>query len=228
MGSPSRTRLQSCRSFSCWGPSLPWLLQPQRLSLQLLLIPTMAMVTVAMDAVDTTGLMATMAIMERGLLRLSQSPLLPLTLPLWLTPLLMLMPGTATMATDTVAMDTVDTDTVDTTALMATMAMKRGLLMLSQSPLLLPTLTLLLIPGMAMDTVATDTVDTTGLMATMATDTERGRQRLSQSPLLLPTPLLMLMPGTAIMATATTATGTDTATTVHTDTATMATERGQQ
>merc|ERR1712172_76689 len=138
MGSPSRTRLQSCRSFSCWGPSLPWLLQPQRLSLQLLLIPTMAMDTVATDTVDTTGLMATMAYMERGLLRLSQRPL-P-TLPLWLTPLLMLMPGTATTATDTVAMDT-----VDTTGLMATMAiMERGLLRQSQSPPLLPTLTLLL------------------------------------------------------------------------------------
>merc|ERR1711971_1219740 len=215
MGSPSRTRLQSCRSFSCWGPSLPWLLQPQRLSLQLLLIPTMAMVTVAMDTVDTTGLMATMAIMERGPLMLSQSPPLLLTLPPWLTPLLMLMPGTATMATDTVAMDTVDTDTVDTTALMATMAMERGPQMLRQSQLLLPTLTLLLIPGMAMATMATDC-------------TERGRQRLSQSPLQLLTPLLMLMPGTAIMATATTATDTDTATTVHTDTATMATERGPQ
>merc|ERR1711971_1188292 len=72
-----------------------------------------------------------------------------------------------------------------------------------------------------------DTVDTTGLMAT--TDImERGPQRLSQSPLLLLTPLLMLMPGTAIMATATTATDTDMATTVHTDTATMAMERGPQ
>merc|ERR1711971_1150289 len=111
MGSPSRTRLQSCRYFSCWGPSLPWLLQPQRLSLQLLLIPTMAMDTVATDTVDTTAPMATMAT-ERGPLMLSQSPPLLLTLPLWLTPLLMLMPGTATMATDTVAMDTVDTDTV--------------------------------------------------------------------------------------------------------------------
>merc|ERR1712181_204370 len=120
-------------------------------------------------------------IMERGPQRLSQSPPLLPTLPLWLT-----------------------------------------------QPLLLPTLTLLLIPGMAMDTVATDTVDTTGLMATMATDTERGPQRLSQSPLLLLTPLLMLMPGTAIMATATTATDTDMATTVHTDTATMAMERGPQ
>merc|ERR1712172_279224 len=102
--------------------------------------------------------------------------------------------------------------------------MERGLLRLSQSPLLLPTLTLLLIPGTAMDTV-----DTTGLMATMATEcTERGPQRQSQSPLLLLTPLLMLMPGTAIMATATTATDTDMATTVHTDTATMAMERGLQ
>merc|ERR1712192_172027 len=223
MGSPSRTRLQSCRYFSCWGPSLPWLLQPQRLNLQLLLIPIMAMGTVATDTVDTTGLMATMA-MERGPLRLSQSPLLLPTLLLWLTPLLMLMPGTATTATDTVAMDTVATDTVDTTAPMATMAMERGPLRQSQSPLLLPTLTLLLIPGMAMATVATDTVDTTGLMATMATEcTERGPQRQSQSPLLLLTPLLMLMPGTAIMAT-----DTDTATTVHTDTDTMAMERGPQ
>merc|ERR1711971_645862 len=108
MGSPSRTRLQSCRYFSCWGPSLPWLLQPQRLSLQLLLIPTMAMATVATDTVDTTDLMATMAIMERGPLKLSQSPLLLLTLPLLLTP---------GMAMATVAMDT-----VDTTGLMATMA----------------------------------------------------------------------------------------------------------
>merc|ERR1719234_3024808 len=176
--------------------------------------------TVATDTVDTTGLMATT--MERGPLRLSQSPLL-LILTLWLTPLLMLMPGTATTATDTVAMDT-----VDTTGLMATMATdtERGPQRLSQSPLPLPTLTLLLIPGMAMDTVATDMVDTTGLMDIMATDTERGPQRLKQSPLLLPTRLLMLMPGTAIMATATTATDTDTATTVHTDTATMATERG--
>merc|ERR1719234_385565 len=178
--------------------------------------------TVATDTVDTTGLMATT--MERGPLRLSQSPLL-LILPLRLTPLLMLMPGTATTATDTVAMDT-----VDTTVLMATMVyMERGLLMLSQSPLLLPTLTLLLIPGMAMDTVATDTVDTTGLMATMATAyMERGPQRLSQSPPLLPTlplwltPLLMLMPGmatVATVATATVATATDidTATTAHMD-----------
>merc|ERR1719462_756637 len=55
--------------------------------------------TVAMDGVATTGLTATTDTMERGLLRLSQSQLLPLI------PMLMLMPGTATMDTDTVAMD---------------------------------------------------------------------------------------------------------------------------
>merc|ERR1711997_1225089 len=141
MGSPSRTRLQSWRYFSCWGPSLPWLLQPQRLRLQQMLIPGTATDTVATDTVDTTGLMATMATMERGLLMPSQSPPLLLTLMLmlmagtgrrrgllmpslllmlWLTPLLMLMPGTATMATDTAA----------TTGLMATMATtERGPLM---------------------------------------------------------------------------------------------------
>merc|ERR1719234_819360 len=83
---------------------------PQRLSqsLQLLLIPIMAMDTVAMDTVDTTDLMATMAIMERGRQRLSQSP------PLLLTPLLMLMLGTAIMATATTATDT-DTATTDHT-----------------------------------------------------------------------------------------------------------------
>merc|ERR1712212_141886 len=107
MGSPSRTRLQSCRYFSCWGPSLPWLLQPQRLRLQQMLIPGMATATVATDTVDTTGLTATMATMERGLLMPSQSqPLLP-------TLTLMLMLGTAIM-------DTVATDTAGTTGLMAT------------------------------------------------------------------------------------------------------------
>merc|ERR1712181_167377 len=235
------------------------------------------MATVATDTVDTTGLMEAT---ERGPQRLRQSPPLLLTLPLWLTPLLMLMPGTATMAMDTVATDTVDTDTVDTTALMATMAMERGPQRLSQSPLLLLTLLLMLMPGTAImatattatdtdtattvhtdtatmatergpqrlrqsppllptltlwltpllmlmpgtattatDTVAMDTVDTTGLMATMAI-MERGLLRQSQSPLLLPTLTLLLipgmamMPGMAIMATATTATDTDTATTV--------------
>merc|ERR1739844_436792 len=148
------------------------------------------MATVATDTVDTTGLMATMAIMERGPLKLSQSPLLLLILPLWLTPLLMLMPGTATMATDTVAMATVATDTVDTTGLMATMATdctERGPQRLSQSPPLLLTPLLMLMPGtaiMATATTATDTDTATTVhtdTATMAT--ERGPQRLRQSPL---------------------------------------------
>merc|ERR1712181_169784 len=91
---------------------------PQRLSQSppllptptLLLIPGMAMDTVATDTVDTTGLMATMATecMERGPQRLSQSPLL------LLTPLLMLMPGTAIMATATTATDTDTATTVHT------------------------------------------------------------------------------------------------------------------
>merc|ERR1712011_73477 len=69
--------------------------------------------TVATDGEVTTGLTATTVTTERGLqmlnlqlsqlllltLRLSQSQLLPLI------PVLMLMPGTATMDTDTVAMD---------------------------------------------------------------------------------------------------------------------------
>merc|ERR1712192_307226 len=198
MGSPSRTRLQSLRSFSCWGPSLPWLLQPQRLRPQLRLIPTMAMATVATDTVDTTDLMATMAIMERGPLKLSQSPLLLLTQPLWLTLLLMLMPGTATTATDTVAMDTVATDTEDTTALMATMAT---------------------------DTDMATTAHTDMATMAMERDPQRLRQSPLLLPTLLLwlTPLLMLMPGTATtamvatVATATTATDTDTATTAHTD-----------
>merc|ERR1711971_1097828 len=82
----------------------------------------------------------------------------------------MLMPGTATMATDTVAMDTVDTDTVDTTALMATMAMERGLLMLSQSPLLLPTLTLWLTP-LLMLMPGTATTATVAMVATATATT---------------------------------------------------------
>merc|ERR1719352_1902143 len=53
-------------------PTLPLWLTPL-----LMLMPgtaTTATDTVAMDTVDTTGLMATMAIMERGLLRQSQRP----------------------------------------------------------------------------------------------------------------------------------------------------------
>merc|ERR1712088_1025638 len=97
MGSPSRTRLQSWRHFSWWGPSLPWLLQPQRLSLspRLMLILGTATDTVATDGAATTDLMATMATTERGLQMRS------------LSPLLLLMPCTATMAT--VAGDTAAT-----------------------------------------------------------------------------------------------------------------------
>merc|ERR1712147_489061 len=76
----------------------------------------MAMDTTAMvDTEDTMampGLMATMAIMERGLLRLS--PLLMLLLPLRLR----LIPGTDTTAmasTDLMAMDTTDTGLMATT-----------------------------------------------------------------------------------------------------------------
>merc|ERR1711914_50698 len=64
-----------------------------------------------MDGAATTGLMATMAIMERGLQMPSQSLLLLLTLTL------MLMPGTVTTAMATAAMDG-----AVTTGLMATMA----------------------------------------------------------------------------------------------------------
>merc|ERR1712172_321378 len=53
---------------------------------------------------------ATMA-MERGLQRLRQSPPLLPTLLLWLTPLLMLMPGTATTATVATVATATDTDT---------------------------------------------------------------------------------------------------------------------
>merc|ERR1711928_309938 len=68
-----------------------------------MLIPGMATATVATDTVDTTGLTATM-VAGTGRRR---GPLMPsLLLMLWLTPLLMLMPGTATMATATTATDT--------------------------------------------------------------------------------------------------------------------------
>merc|ERR1712109_211665 len=62
--------------------------------------------TVAMDGVATTGLTATTDTMERGLLRLSQSLLLPLT------PRLMQMLGMDTM--DTVVTTATDTDTATT------------------------------------------------------------------------------------------------------------------
>merc|ERR1712037_814670 len=164
MGSPSRTRLQSRRHFSCWGPSLPWLLQPQSLSPLLLLSPMLMLIpgtatdTVATDGAATTDLMATMATTERDLQTPSQRPLLPLT------PTLTLMLGTATMATATT---------------------ERG--QPSLSPLLLLSPRLMLIPGMAMDTVDMDMAATTGLMVTTAT-MERDQRMLS----LLPSLQLML------------------------------------
>merc|ERR1711997_1407893 len=186
MGSPSRTRLQSWRYFSCWGPSLPWLLQPQRLRLQQMLIPGMATATVATDTVDTTGLTATMATMERGLLMPSQSqPLLP-------TLTLMLMLGTAIM---------------DTTV--AGTGRRRGPLMPSLLLMLWLTPLLMLMPGtatMATATTATDTDMATTVLTDTDTDgTERGQQMLSQSPLLPLSQRLMLMPGTDITATDTVA-----------------------
>merc|ERR1711885_63834 len=106
------------------------------------LTPGTATATVATDGVATTDPMATMVTMERDLLRLNQ-PLLP-------TPMLMLMPGTATTDTDTVA-----TDGEATTGLTATVTTERGLQMLNLqlSQLLLLTLTLTLMRG-------TDTTDT--------------------------------------------------------------------
>merc|ERR1711928_105216 len=72
-----------------------------------MLIPGMATATVATDTVDTTGLTATM-VAGTGRRR---GPLMPsLLLMLWLTPLLMLMPGTATTATDTDTATTAHTD----------------------------------------------------------------------------------------------------------------------
>merc|ERR1712039_332288 len=79
--------------------------------------------TVATDGVVTTGLTATMVTTERGppMLSLRQSQLLPLI------PMLMLMPGTATMDMDTVA-----TDGEATTGLTATtVTTERGLLRLN-------------------------------------------------------------------------------------------------
>merc|ERR1712192_138413 len=115
------------------------------------------------DTVDTTGLMATMATecMERGPQRLRQSP------PLLLNPLLMLMPGTAIMATATTATDTDTATTVHTDT--ATMATERGPQRLRQSPPLLLTQLLMLMPGTA--TTATVAMVATAT-ATTATDTD--------------------------------------------------------
>merc|ERR1719234_3048947 len=80
-----------------------------------MLMPGTAIMATATTATDTdtattvhtdTATMAT----ERGPQRLRQSPPLLPTLTLWLTPLLMLMPGTAATATATTATD-IDTAT---------------------------------------------------------------------------------------------------------------------
>merc|ERR1711872_849534 len=94
------------------GPQMPS--QSPLLTLTLMLMPgtvTTAMATAATDGAATTGLMATMATMERGLQMLSQSLLLLLTLTL------MLMPGTVITAMATAA-----TDGAVITGPMATMA----------------------------------------------------------------------------------------------------------
>merc|ERR1719340_268792 len=83
--------------------------------------------------------------MERGLLRLSQSLLLPLI------PMLMLMPGTATTDTDTVAMDGVATTGLTATTVTTERGPLRLNLQLSQ-PLLL---TLRLMQMLGMDTTDT-------------------------------------------------------------------------
>merc|ERR1711990_1356375 len=166
MGVPV-VRDSSHEDSSPWGPWLPWLLQPQKQNQKLQPMLTPGTDT---DTVDTTGLMAIMAITERGLLKPNPLPNLLLQLTLTLTPTL----GTVIMAMATVAMDG-----AATTGLMATMAtMERGLLMLNPLPNLPQQLTLMLTPTlgmviMAMATVAMDGAATTGLMATMAT-MERG------------------------------------------------------
>merc|ERR1711988_319393 len=111
--------------------------------------------------------MATMATMERGLLR--PSPLLRLLLPLRPR----LIPGTDTTVMATGLMATTGLMAMDTTT-------ERGLLMLSLLLRLLLPLRLRLIPGtdttaMATGLMAMDTTDT-GLMA-MDTTTERGLLR---------------------------------------------------
>merc|ERR1712233_225620 len=128
----------------------PLLLLTQMLTL-MLGTATMAMATVDMDGEATTGLMATMATTERGPQMPSLSP------QLRLSPVLMLIRGTA--------MATVDMDGVDTIGLMDTMATtERDPQKLSQSLLLLLILTLMLMPGT--DTTATDTVDMDGAATT--------------------------------------------------------------
>merc|ERR1712037_554852 len=127
-----------------------------------------------MDGAATTGLMATMATMERGLLMLNPLPNLLQQLTLTLTPTL----GMVIMAMATVAMDG-----AATTGLMATMAtMERGLLMLNPLPnlpqQLTPTLGTVI---MAMATVAMDGAATTGLTAITVTGAKPAIRKVDSS-----------------------------------------------
>merc|ERR1712227_1053558 len=163
MGSPAVVEGTQTMKILLAGAFLAVLSQPPRPHLRLRpllrlrLIPGTDITAMADgDTEATTGLMATTATMERGLLRPS-----PLLMPL---PRLQLIPGTDTMAMTTglMAMDT---------------TMERGLLRLSLRPLLMLLLRLLLIPGtdttaMATGLMAMDTTDI-GLMA-MDTTMERG------------------------------------------------------
>merc|ERR1711868_265711 len=113
--------------------SWPWLSQPPRPHLRplpllrLRLIPgTDTTATADGDTEATTGLMATTATMERGLLRPSLRP--------------RLIPGTDTTVMATGLMATTGLMAMDTTT-------ERGLLRLSLRPLLMLLLRLLLIPG---------------------------------------------------------------------------------
>merc|ERR550539_1772618 len=93
MDGAATTDLMATMATTERGPQMRSLSPLLLLSLMLMLIPGTATDTVAMDGVATTDLMATMTTMERG-------PRMP-------SLLLMLMPGTATMAT--VAGDTAAT-----------------------------------------------------------------------------------------------------------------------
>merc|ERR1711913_189273 len=123
--------------------------------------------TVATDGEVTTGLTATLVTTERGpqMLSLSLSQLLPLI------PMLMLMPGTATMGKDTVAMDGEATTGLTAT----TVTTERGPLRLNLqlSQLLLLTLKLMLMLGMdTTDTVATTAPTDTGVTGAKPTNRE--------------------------------------------------------
>merc|ERR1712076_353941 len=126
-----------------------------------------------MDGAATTGLMATMATMERGLLMLNPLPNLPQQLTLMLTPTL----GMVIMAMATVAMDG-----AATTGLMATMAtMERGLLMLNPLPNLPQQLTLTLTLTLGTVIMAMAGAATTGLRAITVTGAKQAIRKVDSS-----------------------------------------------